>query len=159
MSYNPYSPYSHVTYYDNNEDGAYSLSDGAYHSNSGNHNYLGNNYGYNPPSPEPHKGYDKALVTQAAEYGLTPQRLFELSNDCIREQNEWPTTDQEGDETRHEQRVRRTRDEREVEETEDTGKRECGEYSGHEHNTELVTRATELGLTPQRLLKLKEECI
>jgi hypothetical protein len=110
MSYSPYSSYSHDTNYGNYDNGAYHLSDGAYHSTG--YNHLGNDYGNNPPSPEPHRGYDKALVTRAAEFGLTPQELQEANEECIREQNEWLATtygadrrDHEREETRGEQRV------------------------------------------------------
>jgi len=87
MSYTPYSSYSHDTNYGNYDDGAYHLSDGAYHSTG--YNHLGNDYGNNSPSPEPHEEYDELLIQCAAKHGITPRELYEANEECIREQNEW----------------------------------------------------------------------
>ena len=84
MSFLPYSHYGQV----NTNYGNY-YYDGAYHFNSGNDNYLGNNYGNNPPSPEPHEEYDELLIQYATKHGITPQELYEANKECIHEQNEW----------------------------------------------------------------------
>jgi hypothetical protein len=71
MSYSHYSDYSHVdANYGNYDDGAYY---GAYHSAGS-------------PGPESHEVHDDELSRCAAEYGLTPQELQDISQDCIREQ-------------------------------------------------------------------------
>ena len=88
MSFSPYSNYSHITNYGNYEDGAYYLNDGAYDSGNNYNDHLGDNYQDLPPSPEPHTEYQEALTRRAAEYGLTPRRLQELDDECIREQEE-----------------------------------------------------------------------
>ena len=88
-----YSPYSHVTYFGNNDDSAYCLSDGAYHSDTGYNHYLGDNYEDSPSNyqedPEPYPGYQEELVRRAAEHGMSPQELHELNQECVREQEEW----------------------------------------------------------------------
>ena len=124
MSHNPYSPYSHVTYYGNNDDGAYCLSDGAYHSGNDYNDYLGDNHQDLPPSPEPHTEYHEELTRRASEYGLTTRELQKLEDECIRDQTAWDREERQQNETRSEQRVRQTRDEREVEETEETREQE-----------------------------------
>lgn len=133
MSYNPYSSYSHDTYYGNN-DGAYCLSDGAYYSNTGHNNYLGDNHddtGYEEPPtssyPELHPGYDEALTRRAAEAGMTPRELHELNLECIREQEQWEREENE----RREDEARRTAEVHRAREQEERERMEQEELEGY----------------------------
>jgi hypothetical protein len=104
MSYSPYSNYGHVNANYGNYDGAYHSSDSAYHLETDYNDYLGDNYQDIPPYPEPHNERHEELTRRAAEYGLTPRRLQELDDECIREQEELAREERRDEEARVELR-------------------------------------------------------
>lgn len=78
-------PYQALNFPAQNSDD-YHSSDSAYHLETDYNDNLGD---YSTPDHyNPNPAYEEALSRRAAEYGLTPQRLHELNEECIHEQEE-----------------------------------------------------------------------
>jgi len=88
-----------------------------------------NDYG-NSPGPEPHEVHDDELSRRAAEYGMTPQELQEISRDCIHEQE---ILEQEYQEEMREAREAQREAMRSIREAEELEYRAAGRVSKPKH--------------------------